>query len=226
MWKFASSLAILLFLQASAQAQLFGSRSLGSPIQARGSNAPGSAQAGRIQGNERFLRGNRSRAEFVGADQRDIRGFVGNEQGRASGRIMSATAGLREAPDKTRRINRPLDYPDSDEMYHPRLTVVLGEINPTLTVANRFQQELNRSDYFASQCRFEVSVVERMATLRGEVTSAKEADLAELLALFEPGISSVRNNLRVLTPEEVEVLPENRLPPPATERSQSAAERN
>ena len=226
MWKFATSLAILLVLQASAHAQLFGSRSLGSPIQARGSSAPGGAQAGRIQGNERFLRGNRSRAEFVGADQRDTGGFVGNELGRASGRIMSATAGLREAPDQTRRINRPLDYPDLDEMYHPRLTVVAGETNPPPNVASRFQQELTRSAYFASQCRFEVSVVKRMATLRGEVTSAKEADLAGLLALFEPGISSVRNNLRVLTLEEVEVLPENRLPPPTTERSQSAAGRN
>jgi hypothetical protein len=203
MWKLALSLAVLLAAQASANAQLFGSRSIGGPIQGR-SGVP--SQTGRIQGNERFLRENRGRAEFVGADQRDTRSFVGSEQGRTSGRIMSATAGLR-APDKTQQRNRPLGYPDSDEMYHPRLTVAATVPPTAATVAHRFQQELTRSDYFSSRCRFEVSVVDRQVSLQGEVTSAREADLAELLALFEPGISSVRNNLRVLAPADL--LPGN-----------------
>ena len=40
----------------------------------------------------------------------------------------------------------------------------------------------------------------RTAILRGEVTSARERDLAELAALVEPGISAVKNELVVATP--------------------------
>ncbi|MHB9080346.1 MAG: hypothetical protein ACYC3X_22965 [Pirellulaceae bacterium] len=37
----------------------------------------------------------------------------------------------------------------------------------------------------------------RTATLRGEVPSAADRDLAELLLTFEPGISTIQNELRV-----------------------------
>jgi osmotically-inducible protein OsmY len=43
----------------------------------------------------------------------------------------------------------------------------------------------------------EVSVQGATATLRGVVASARDREMAELLVRFEPGISTVRNELTV-----------------------------
>ncbi|MBC8350537.1 MAG: BON domain-containing protein [Planctomycetes bacterium] len=183
-----------------AEAQLFGSRSLGQPLQRRA--GPGSSsQAGQLQGGERFLRGNRGRAEFVGSDQREQQGFVGSEQARTTGAVGSSVAGLRQRTDRSSQINRPLALSKANEMYPPQLQLGFSLPERELTeLGTHLAEELQGSSRFSAQCRFEVSVAGRTAILRGEVTSVRERDLAELVARIEPGISSVRNELLVATP--------------------------
>lgn len=178
----------------SAQAQLFGSRSIKRTL-----NRQGSRSVGQVEGNERFVRGRRGRQSFVGADQGDTTGFVGNEQGRTSGRIASPTGGLKKMADKSSQINRAYPNLKKTDIYpaiivlpksliqSKKTDVELKKLNLDLT--SELTQKVNDS--------ISVSVVGRAATLRGVVPSAKEKGLAELLIRFEPGIDEVRNEIEV-----------------------------
>ena len=87
-----ASLAVLAVVS-EAQAQLFGERSIGGSSVTRRSR-PGDTQAGTVTGSERFLRDNREDGNFIGADSRDTRAFVGAQQattGAAAGRSGLAT---------------------------------------------------------------------------------------------------------------------------------------
>ena len=125
------------------QGQMFGQRSMGQPM-ARQSR-PGSGQLpnlgqgmmpgmggampsqgggapqGIVQGQERFLRGNRNPQAFVGSDRRDQQGFVGSEQSIGTGRVATATEGLRVESNRAR--NRPLPSKLQRGIYPPRLVV-------------------------------------------------------------------------------------------------------
>ena len=46
-------------------------------------------------GPKRYLRGNRSRLDFVGSNRTDLSGFVGSEQALGIGRVLSAAENLR-----------------------------------------------------------------------------------------------------------------------------------
>ncbi|MBM4001316.1 MAG: BON domain-containing protein [Planctomycetes bacterium] len=182
----------------TADAQLFGSRSTGQPLQRRVGPAR-SGQVGEVQGNERFLRGNRGRREFVGSDERSLGGFVGSEQARTSGNVPSSTTGLRPPPDRSSTLNRPIPPLGARDPYHPRLTIGFQAPSDNVTdLERRLAAQLAESPRFAGAGRFEVSVEGRTAILRGEVAAAKDRDLAELVVRFEPGISDVRNELAVV----------------------------
>ena len=175
----------------AATAQLFGSRSVRRTV-----TRQGNSNVGQIQGNERYLRGRRGQS-FVGADQNKGTGFVGNEQARTSGRIASPTGGMKNFADKSSQINRPVPSLRSTDPYpavltlpeswrpKPRTQVQVEQLNEIFT--NELKRKVNDS--------IEVSVEARSATLRGEVSSVKDKNLAKLLILFEPGIDVVRNEI-------------------------------
>ncbi|MBM4074772.1 MAG: BON domain-containing protein [Planctomycetes bacterium] len=201
----------------TAEAQITGSRSLGTPL--RRGTRPGSAGAtsvpgANLSGAERFIRGNRGMAEFVGSDRRDTSGFVGNEQARPASAVVSSTTGLRERTDRTSQINRPLTQPDAKGMYHPNLSIDFSVPDHSLDdLGPRLTNQLSKSSRFSPGCRFEVSVVERTAILKGEVSSARERDLAEIAILVEPGISTVKNEI-VVANDNLEPIPLRRIPDP------------
>ena len=207
----AAAVAVLLVVGLDtppASAQLFGgSRQLGTPLQRR--QSPGLAgqatqDAGEVQGNERFLRSNRRRGDFVGSDRFERRSFVGAQQGQAAGPVIPSTLGVRPEIDRSSQINQPLPAPGRNQAYYPRLTLGFAtHSSPMFRPEKGLQRELANPDYFSSSNRFEVSVEVRTATLRGVVADARERDLAELLVSFEPGISAVRNELRVQAPANV-----------------------
>lgn len=130
------------------EGQMFGQRSMGQPMSRQ--SRPGSGQLpslgqgmlpgmmpgmggampgqgggapqGIVQGQERFLRGNRNPSAFVGSDRRDQQGFVGSEQSiGAGGRVATATEGLRVESSRAR--NRPLSAKSTRGMYPPRLVL-------------------------------------------------------------------------------------------------------
>lgn len=197
----------------NANAQLFGDRSgnrLGSQ-QAR--TRPGSAAAaapeevGQVTGAERFLRGNRDRASFVGADRTETQNFVGSEQATMAGTIVSSTAGITPPADSSRSINRPLKTPTTTQMYLPRISLrSLPPLQPrnqssqsatTRSISDPVAVRVAHAVKLASRSPIEVSVQGRTAILRGAVASEAEKRLTETLVLFEPGISEVTNQLTV-----------------------------
>jgi hypothetical protein len=181
--------------------QLFsGQRGLGNPIRARqGTLVTGNE--GTIQGTERFLRDNRDRREFVGSDRNEQQGFVGSEQALGTGRVRTSVESLRDFRDRSSRINRPIELPATDEPYLPRLTVDFT-VDRSLEHQQALQAErrLNHSRVVANEQRISVSVVNRQATLRGEVTSEEDVARLEILLSFEPGIDEIVNELVVVPP--------------------------
>lgn len=192
-------LILLLSEMAIADAQLFGTRTLGQPLGRlpRASAAP-SADSGRVTGSERFIRGNRDRNSFVGADQGETQSFVGSQQGSTSGVIVSSTAGIEAAVDRSNEINEVLETPPSRKMYLPKIV-----LSPELIVSRQTnvkpiaKEQIRASINLASSQKIEVLVVNQTAILRGVVSSDKEKKLAATLALFEPGIWKVDNQLQV-----------------------------
>ena len=194
-------IALTLLGGADLHAQMFGRpRTLGRPLSNRGRvTNMDMEEVGQITGSERFLRENRGRASFVGADRSEDQSFVGSEQARTSGVIVSSTAGINPPPDRSSQINRPLPQPRSGQMYLPKIRLDLGDqaswraTVPVDSVTARVQ----KSAQLASQYRIAVSVEERTAILRGAVATENEKALAATLVLFEPGISRVVNQLSV-----------------------------
>ena len=187
----------------TAQAQLFGSRTLGSPLRndsadrALGASVDGTS-SGMLQGSERFLRGNRSRNDFVGSNRSDQTGFVGAGQAIGVGRVQSATEGLRIDAADTQRINRPLPRQPRRGMYYPRLEIAFDvsddislrtEVTPSLRIRQRVTKVAGDN--------IELTLADRTAVLRGTVESQHDADLATRLLSFEPGIDHVQNELQV-----------------------------
>ncbi len=192
---------------ADVQAQMFGSRS-GSvlaqdPLRtSQGGSAGATGGVGTLNFNERFIRGNRRAGNFVGTDSRDRRGFVGSQQGGQTTRSRPVITTPRSAAPDANRTASAARRGRSD-VYDPRLSIAFDVIRPSeAEVAESLARLLSSSPGFQSSNRFEVSVEGGIATLRGEVASERDRTLAERLILFEPGIDSVQNELKV-----------NRLPP-------------
>jgi hypothetical protein len=203
------------------QAQMFGSRSVGRPLARR--PGPGAleeqADVGTLQGNERYLRQNRTALDFVGRDIAEMPRFLGLLQARTRGLIPASTQGLTRRVDRSDSINQPLLPARRGTMYPPRLDLTLEMfLSPDSTVAGQQALEtLVRSPQLAGTSRIEVLVAGRTAILRGEVPSAADRERAEILLTFEPGISAIQNELQVnpqlqLTEDSLAALREQQTP--------------
>ena len=212
------ALMCLLVGGAGVEAQMFGRpRTLGSPLtrQSRPGQSTISDPEGEVRADSRFLRGNRGRGDFVGSDRGDVRGFVGSQQGRVSGPVVSAVAGVGPDVDRSTQINQSLRPPRRTELYPPKIVLGFASATaPGLRDRDALLGELANPDYFAASNRYEVWVEGRTAILRGEVADARERDLAALLVSFEPGISAVRNELTIAKPGYAASTPV----PPSTRR--------
>lgn len=221
---------------AGALGQLFGDRTLGRSVSRQatpsaasrttsarpagrttGSSAPGAQAAGEgigslISEDARFVRGNRSAADFVGVDAGETQTFVGRAQGVLAEEIRSAVDELEVelAPDANQTAGAA--RPARVSMYAPRLRIDFGF---TPQAANEVSAALTRRlqsvPFRAGTSPIAVSVADGVATLHGEVASAQDRKLAELLVRFEPGIVLVQNHLTVLLAD----LP---TPPPPQDR--------
>lgn len=194
--------------------------------QAGGGEFPGSESVGTLTGRERFLRGNRAREDFVGGSRQEQRGFVGREDAIGSGRVRAATETLRPESDDSARINRPLPAMPPTGMYYPRIelsdSLVAGDRvdapggaviggaamrGDSAGVSRVMKDGGGRSDpnrptldqRLSRLSGGRVAVVREgdRAVLRGTVASREEAERAELILSFEPGVYEIRNELRV-----------------------------
>ena len=218
------SLVALLLQHELANAQLIGNRVLGGPAtsltqQRAASVAPppnigiglanpvGIGQAANAIGslgtrmqvnNTRFVRGNRSRQDFVGSNRSDLDGFVGSGQAIGIGRVPSAVDNLRIETTKT-KINRPLPPQPAKGMYYPRLEVdfeTTASPNQQLVEGPASQDVTDRVTQFSGGSA-SVSMAGSTAILRGKVNSIRTSELLVQLLSFEPGIDRVKNEISV-----------------------------
>ena len=190
-------------------------RSALSSINSIKTDTSGTGGASLLRGNERFLRANRRPGNFVGADARERREFVGVQQSEAPEPVAPELTPL---PGGRSPLIADLATPFGRRagVYEPRLIVGFatasppaGEVNETLTRRLRSIPGLDPAN------RIEVLVEGRTAALRGEVVSERDRTLAEQLILFEPGISAVRNDLKVRPPQTRPAEARPTEPPPA-----------
>lgn len=184
----------------AADAQMFGQRQVGRPLARR--PGPGALEqqqeVGTVQGSERFLRSNRSPLDFVGRDLAEVPRFVGMLQGRTRGQTPSSTQGLTRRVDRSTSVNQPALPAHRGMLYPPRLDIsLLPPLSDQSVAAENAKETLARSPQLSGSSRIEVSLAGRTATLHGEVPSAADRAMAEVLLTFEPGISSIQNELQV-----------------------------
>ncbi len=171
-----------------------GDMARGSSSMRGGSSTLDTGGVGVLQGTERFIR-RRGSSSFVGGLQPGR--FIGSKPGTGTAarpslpsvRIESAAAANRPLPPVARRRTG---------MYDPPLEIGFDYRGPQRQDASEVvAQRLQTSPALHPANRIEVFLEGTTATLRGEVVSERDRGLAEQLALFEPGIYAVRNDLRV-----------------------------
>lgn len=206
-----------------ADAQMFGERTLGKPLSRQQGpslvTGAGAENVGAISGREKFIRGNRRADDFVGTDRGDLTQFVGNQQ--VNNTTTSRPAALearRRQPVRTQiPLNPPLPGNNGNYVYEPPLVVgfdftppdakaVAADLARSLQSlgatdrSRRQQPSSSEPGHSSRKDSVEVSVEGQTAILRGTVASAAARDLAERIALLEPTISKVRNELTVQPP--------------------------
>lgn len=200
-WRAALACIVLflsLSLSSEASAQLFGDRRVGSPLTAPPGNASTGQNPGNLTGNERFLRGNRSRRDFVGSDRNETAGFVGASQAIGVGRVPAATESLRVETTDTDRINRPIPPQPAKGLYYPRLeidfvTLPRSQSELVQAATDRFQKRIQ--SVLGEDAK--LTIQGRTASLEGTAESSQAAELAAIMASFEPGIDRVENKLNI-----------------------------
>lgn len=198
------AVGILVVQLGDAYAQMFGSQSRRGTTSARlgASGTSTDEMAGTsLQGNERFLRGNRRASDFVGSDVRERKGFVGTQQ---SGAARSESSPARRLVRPRAAAVVPVSaVSPATGVYQPRVAV--GFEVPQVA-ADEFTamvaRQLEAIPGLHPADRIEVSVANGTATLRGVVVSERDRSLIGTLLLLEPGISSVRNDLKVIPRQE------------------------
>jgi len=219
---------VVAVMQSAVQAQLFGNQTIGSaPSQLRSSfgNAnqgargttslgaplgqpgqpdqagqPGGIGPGLLDGNERFVRGNRSREDFVGTGRNDLTGFVGAGQAIGVGRVPAATDSFRLEAMNAARVNKPLPKQPAKGMYYPRLVLDLESKTSDLNAAAAAiaaPQGIQRRAATVGGENVQVFVAGGTAIVRGSVDSKRTAELVVNVLSFEPGIDQVDNQLTV-----------------------------
>jgi len=190
---------------------LFGNRTLGQGISSgrAGGGTPGSrttqdiSSAGSITGSERFIQDNRQ-GQFVGSDTGElanVRSQVG--AGSQGGNPLQGLESLvnrfgsqnpnQGAPGAVSNTRRTIRAP---------LRIGFEQFgSASANVAVDFKNRLNRVPQIPNSGAINVRMVGRIAVLTGTVDSENSRTLAESLARLEPGISDVRNELTVGTPQ-------------------------
>lgn len=203
--QFATMGSIFLGVPNESFGQLIGNRTVGT---APGFNQPRSSGVNPGSGsnlsppiNGRFVRGNRSRNDFVGSNRTDQAGFIGATQAIGVGRVQSAVEGLRANPQRS--VNRPLPTQPTTGLYYPKLVLDFTE----KVASNNEEQRARAETVFLeaqervtgiSGAKVSVVLVGELVIVRGEVRDKRTADLIVTLLGFEPGVGEVRSEMQIV----------------------------
>jgi hypothetical protein len=183
--------------------------------------------------------GARQQGQFIGADSSDVLnnlfgGMVGGNNaagmynargpnaGRAGTNAFNAAGGRNNAAGG--RNNAAAGRGNMTNRTLPRRLVVAFEYRSPqpVQITSTMTRRLAGGSRIASLAPIEVGVSERTAILRGTVATVHDRDLAEQLALLEPGISDVRNEIQVA--ESVTLPPAQQETSPPDQRQTGSAE--
>lgn len=153
---------------------------------------------GQTTGSERFMRGNRQAGNFVGSDISEVTQLFSNltagrtntdgagnfgPQNRGRGNEFDNMQSNNQATIVPHRLMIGFRYPQ------PRIALPAPNAAGGTTIRGLAR--------IPSRGPLTVELQDRTATLRGVVATAHDRALAEQLALLEPGISQVQNELQV-----------------------------
>lgn len=184
---------------------LFGSRSLGQGVGSSGSNFQGSpgnmvqqaqAGAGQASGNERFVRDSRAAGAFVGADSGDASAFFSQMQGGANTR-----SGLEEFARAAaqRQFQNQNNGGSSRTQLRSRLTLGFAAPSPAdHGVSAKLSKRITKLPGLQLEGPLSIAMEGRTAILRGQVASDYDRQMIGRIALLEPGVAAVQNDLTVL----------------------------
>lgn len=184
-------MSAVLICSSTASAQLFGDRDI-----SRNRKKKSLDDAAAVTGTEEFVRGNRAADDFVGANATGPTTFVGTSQAPPPTAVSSSVAGLTE--EAAPQVNVPRTRQTAG-IYPERLSIAFepradgGYRVPPKTGLSKSLSQI-AEDRGVSMI---LSPSDSTVRLRGTVSSPQQKRIAELLALFEPGIETVENELRV-----------------------------
>jgi hypothetical protein len=177
--------------------------------------------AGQITGNERFLRQNQQPGQFVGSDSGEARNFIGAMTGLLGARNGMGMGNQQFGNNRNRnnQQNQNRNRNNRAERTPFKMSYVAdfgpnqGAITPA--AATKLGQQLSASKRLTAAGPIQVELQGETVILRGVVGSNHERDLAAQMAMLEPGVGAIQNDLRVAPPRARE--PE--LPAPSNLRS-------
>ncbi len=222
----------------SSSSGMFGNRNLGGGTQfgrsqtGSGAGAAGNSAAGAaLTGNERFLAENR-RGAFVGADSGDS----GNTRSAQSGTGARGMTGMRgmgmqgmfgnqnmfSQMGRMQQFQGNQNFGRNNQQLRIRLTMGGAPPSarpvPPARITSGFQTRLRRIPALQMVAPIEAFADGPVLVLRGEVASEGDRQLVEDLAMLEPEVSQVRNEIVV----REAALPSEALPAPTNARRSSA----
>ena len=175
----------------SAQAQLFGNVNL-NPNRKTVDNAL------KVTGSERFA-GNREVGDFIGSGQAQ-KGFIGATTGTGTESTVTTSAVTTLAEQVGPAVNTPRTR-RSAGIYDERLRVGFHYQRTAQNTerGTSIQQPQRALEAIALDRGLNAVITPKTATVRlqGQVPSEEQKKLVELVALFEPGIDHVENELTV-----------------------------
>lgn len=161
--------------------------------------------SGTVSGNERYIRGNRQ-GQFVGAGSEDARltgvsqaigaGGPGGQANRMGGRNGNILGQLIQSQFNPQAFNMGGQAGRTPIRIPIRLGFTPNPAPPAKFTA-QFATRLGRLPALTTVGPIEVQLEGETVVLRGTVASEGDRQLAEEIALLEPGVSKVKNELQV-----------------------------
>lgn len=197
----------------STASGMFGNRNLGGGTQfgrsqtgagaGMGAGVGNAATGAALTGNERFLEQNR-RGAFVGADSGDTgnaRGSLTNTRGAMGMQGMFGNQGIFSQLGRMQQLQGNQNQGRNNKQLRIRLTMGGAAPNvrsaPPARITNGFQARLGRLPALQLVGPIEVFADGPVLVLRGEVASEGDRQMIEDLAMLEPEVTQVRNEIVV-----------------------------
>ncbi len=188
---------------------LFGNQAGGSSGSGRGRTFTGGdvggvtagAQGGGRMNDSSLINGPARQGSFVGSDVADLQRFIGSSQADPQANAQRILRGLTQGFQSNQPQNQ--DSGRSQRKFRTRVRIGFRPVPiSNAEVSERLSRTLSRSLHVRIAAGMRVVVDERTATLRGSVATHHARRLAEQLALLEPGVSRVQNEIVVIPPQD------------------------